>query len=69
MLHRRYIALSIALGGALNSPPMQAESVQVTISPLSPEHDGEDHRAAKVKAASTFSLPDQPAIDAEKVRY
>ena len=34
MLHRRYIALSIALGGALNSPPMRAESVQVTISNL-----------------------------------
>ena len=34
MLHRRYIALSIALGGALNSQPMRAESVQVTISNL-----------------------------------
>ena len=34
MLHRRFIALSIALGGALNSQPMRAELVQVTISNL-----------------------------------
>ena len=34
MPHRRFIALSIALGGALNSQPMRAESVQVTISNL-----------------------------------
>ena len=34
MLHRRFIALSIALGGALNSQPMRAASVQVTISNL-----------------------------------
>ena len=39
MLRRRYIALAIAMSGALNSPPMRAESVQVTISNLqySPE--------------------------------
>jgi plastocyanin len=34
MLDRRFIALSVALGGALNSQPMRAESVQVTISNL-----------------------------------
>ena len=34
MLHRRFIALSIALGGALNSQPTRAESLQVTISNL-----------------------------------
>jgi hypothetical protein len=34
MLHRRHIALSIALGGALDSQPMQAESAQVTIGNL-----------------------------------
>jgi plastocyanin len=34
MLHRRFMALSIALGGALNSQPTRAESVQVTISNL-----------------------------------
>jgi len=50
-----------------SSPSQKARRFRLLL-PLSPEHDGKDHRAAKVKAASTFSLPDQPAIDAEKVR-
>jgi plastocyanin len=49
MLHRRFIALSVALGGALNSPPTRAESVQGTTSNL-------QYSPAEIKAKSGDSV-------------
>jgi len=49
MQHRRFIALFIAVGGALNSQPTRAESVQVTISNL-------QYSPAEIKANSGDSV-------------